>query len=529
MDKASLIESGNTFLGIEFGSTRIKAILIDEKAEILASGSFEWENSLFNGVWTYSIEEIKNGLQETIRAIKKNIKEKYHVTLKKIASIGVSAMMHGYLAFDKDMNLLVPFRTWRNIFTKEASDKLSEMFSFPIPERWSIAHLYHAMMTKEPHVVKIDCIMTLSSYVHYLLTGKKIIGIGDASGIFPIDSNKFNYNKEMLEIFQSLVDEEGYNWKIKSILPKVAIAGSIAGHLTLDGAMLLDPDGDIKEGIPLCPPEGDAGTGMVATNSICPQTGNVSAGTSVFVMVVLDKALEKSYPGLVDMVVTPLGHPCAMVHANNCTGEYDKWISLFNEVLLSFGYNESKDNLYGVLLNKALEGDLDCGGLLPFNYISGESITSVSEGRPLFVRSSNSSFNLSNFMRAQLFSSLATLRIGMNVLLEEENVVIKKMTGHGGFFKNRKPGMMAMASALCSPITVMDGAGEGGAWGMAILALYMAEGKDKLLPEFLNERVFKKVDSVTLTPKKEDVEGYNSFLKSYLKGLELEKIAKKYV
>lgn len=438
-------------------------------------------------------------------------------------------MMHGYLAFDKDMNLLVPFRTWRNTFTKEASDNLSEMFSFPIPERWSIAHLYHAMMNKEPHVARIDCIMTLSSYVHYLLTGEKFIGIGDASGIFPIDSNTLDYNKEMLEKFQSLVDAEGYNWKIEDIFPKVAIAGSIAGHLTLDGAMLLDPDGDIKEGIPLCPPEGDAGTGMVATNSICPQTGNVSAGTSVFAMVVLDKALEKSYPSLVDMVVTPLGHPCAMVHANNCTGEYDKWISLFNDVLLSFGYTESKDNLYGVLLNKALNGDLDCGGLLPFNYISGESITSVSEGRPLFVRSTNSSFNLSNFMRAQLFSSLATLRIGMNVLLEEENVVIKKMTGHGGFFKNRKPGMMAMASALRSPITVMDGAGEGGAWGMAILALYMAEKKDKLLPEFLNERVFKNVDSVTLTPKKEDVEGYNSFLKSYLKGLELEKIAKKHI
>lgn len=521
----NLIESGNAIVGIEFGSTRIKAVLIDETNAPVAQGSHTWENSLVDGIWTYSQEEIIAGLQSAYSDLKSDVQKKFGVALKKIRALGISAMMHGYLAFDKNGTLLVPFRTWRNTITGEASEKLSSLFCYPIPERWSISHLYQAILNKEPHVKDISFFTTLAGFIHWKLTGQKVLGIGDASGMFPIDTATKNYNKNFIEKFDNLVADKKFAWKLEDLLPKVLLAGEDAGTLTSDGAKLLDPTGELEAGAKLAPPEGDAGTGMIATNSVAKRTGNVSAGTSVFAMVVLEKDLRKAYNGLIDLVTTPDGALVAMAHANNCMGEFDHWVNLFDEVLKATGCNVDKGNLYGTLLKAALEGDKDCGGLLPFNYLSGESITGLTEGRPLFVRTQHANFTMPNFIRAQLFTALGALRTGMDILFDKENVKIDSLTGHGGFFKTAETGLTVMSAALHTPVSALETAGEGGPWGMAVLASYLVNGGGKTLDAWLAEKVFATSKKTTVSPKQDDIEGFNKFFARYTKGLAIEKAA----
>ncbi len=521
----NLIESGNAIVGIEFGSTRIKAVLIDETNAPIAQGSHTWENSLVDGIWTYSQEEIIAGLQSAYSDLKSDVQKKFGVALKKIRALGISAMMHGYLAFDKNGTLLVPFRTWRNTITGEASEKLSSLFCYPIPERWSISHLYQAILNKEPHVKDISFFTTLAGFIHWKLTGQKVLGIGDASGMFPIDTATKNYNKNFIEKFDNLVADKKFAWKLEDLLPKVLLAGEDAGTLTADGAKLLDPTGELEAGAKLAPPEGDAGTGMIATNSVAKRTGNVSAGTSVFAMVVLEKDLSKAYNGLIDLVTTPDGALVAMAHANNCMGEFDHWVNLFDEVLKATGCNVDKGKLYGTLLKAALEGDKDCGGLLPFNYLSGESITGLTEGRPLFVRTQHANFTMPNFIRAQLFTALGALRTGMDILFDKENVKIDSLTGHGGFFKTAETGLTVMSAALHTPVSALETAGEGGPWGMAVLASYLVNGGGKALDAWLAEKVFATSKKTTVSPKQDDIEGFNKFFARYTKGLAIEKAA----
>jgi len=521
----NLIESGNAIVGIEFGSTRIKAVLIDETNAPVAQGSHTWENSLVDGIWTYSQEEIIAGLQSAYSDLKSDVQKKFGVALKKIRALGISAMMHGYLAFDKNGTLLVPFRTWRNTITGEASEKLSSLFCYPIPERWSISHLYQAILNKEPHVKDISFFTTLAGFIHWKLTGQKVLGIGDASGMFPIDTATKNYNKNFIEKFDNLVADKKFAWKLEDLLPKVLLAGEDAGTLTADGAKLLDPTGELEAGAKLAPPEGDAGTGMIATNSVAKRTGNVSAGTSVFAMVVLEKDLSKAYNGLIDLVTTPDGALVAMAHANNCMGEFDHWVNLFDEVLKATGCNVDKGKLYGTLLKAALEGDKDCGGLLPFNYLSGESITGLTEGRPLFVRTQHANFTMPNFIRAQLFTALGALRTGMDILFDKENVKIDSLTGHGGFFKTAETGLTVMSAALHTPVSALETAGEGGPWGMAVLASYLVNGGGKTLDAWLAEKVFATSKKTTVSPKQDDIEGFNKFFARYTKGLAIEKAA----
>lgn len=521
----NLIESGNAIVGIEFGSTRIKAVLIDETNAPVAQGSHTWENSLVDGIWTYSQEEIVAGLQSAYSDLKSDVQKKFGVALKKIRALGISAMMHGYLAFDKNGTLLVPFRTWRNTITGAASEKLSSLFGYPIPERWSISHLYQAILNNESHVKDISFFTTLAGFIHWKLTGQKVLGIGDASGMFPIDTAAKNYNKNFIEKFDNLVADKKFAWKLEDLLPKVLLAGEDAGTLTADGAKLLDPTGELEAGAKLAPPEGDAGTGMIATNSVAKRTGNVSAGTSVFAMVVLEKDLSKAYNGLIDLVTTPDGALVAMAHANNCMGEFDHWVNLFDEVLKATGCNVDKGKLYGTLLKAALEGDKDCGGLLPFNYLSGESITGLTEGRPLFVRTQHANFTMPNFIRAQLFTALGALRTGMDILFDKENVKIDSLTGHGGFFKTAETGLTVMSAALHTPVSALETAGEGGPWGMAVLASYLVNGGGKTLDAWLSENVFATSKKTTVVPKQDDVEGFNKFFERYTKGLAIEKAA----
>lgn len=519
------IAAGKVVLGIEFGSTRIKAVLIDSKHEPIAGGDFDWENSLVDGIWTYSLDEIHNGISTAFVNMKKDVQAKYGVQLKKLKALGISAMMHGYLAFDKNGELLVPFRTWRNTITGEASKKLSDLFNYPIPERWSIAHLYQAVLKKEPHVKDVAFFTTLAGYAHWKLTGQKVLGVGDASGMFPIDDKTGDYNKTMVGQFDSLVAPCGFSWKLSDILPTVLSAGKNAGTLTAEGAAWLDPEGTLEAGTLLAPPEGDAGTGMTATNSVAPRTGNVSAGTSVFAMVVLEKALSASYNGLIDIVATPDGKPAAMAHANNCTGEYDKWIKLFGEAATLLGAKFTKGQLYDALLGAAALGAKNAAGLLPYNYISGESITGFTEGRPLFVRAQNAEFNLPNFMRAQVYTSLGALRTGMDILFDKEHVQIDRLTGHGGFFKTQGVGLPIMAAAMHTPVSALSTAGEGGPWGMALLAAYTASGATEPLPDWLNKNAFASAKVETVAPDKADVEGFNEFFDTYTKGLAVERAA----
>ena len=444
-DVKNTIVNGKAVLGIEFGSTRIKAVLVDENNMPIASGDHDWENRLENGVWTYTLEDIWTGLQDCYQRMTEDVKEKYGVAVEKLAAIGFSAMMHGYLAFDKEGNLLVPFRTWRNTITQEASEALTKVFNFHVPQRWSIAHLYQAILNGEEHVPQVDFFTTLDGYIHWQLTGEKVLGVGSASGMFPIDSTIKDYDKAMIQKFDELVAPKGFPWKLEHLLPKVLLAGDKAGVLTEEGAKKLDPTGTLQAGCPLCPPEGDAGTGMVATNSVKQRTGNVSAGTSVFAMIVLEKALKRVHEEI-DMVTTPSGDAVAMVHCNNCTSDLNAWVNIFKEFAESFGIDVDMNKLFGTLYNKALEGDKDCGGLLAYNYFSGEHITGFEEGRPMFVRTPDSKFSLANFMRANLYTSLGALKVGLDILLKEEEVAIDRITGHGGLFKQRREHPLVLAA-----------------------------------------------------------------------------------
>lgn len=525
-EKKNMILSGKTALGIEFGSTRIKAVLVGEDNIPLASGSHDWENRLENNIWTYTLEDIWTGLQDSYADMTKDVKEKYGVEVTKIGAVGFSAMMHGYMAFDKNGELLVPFRTWRNTMTEEASEKLTRAFNYHIPQRWSIAHLYQAVLKDEPHVKDIGYLTTLAGYIHWKLTGKKVLGIGEASGMFPIDIETKNYNQKMVEIFDNLIEDKKYPWKLNEILPNVLMAGENAGTLTEEGARLLDPTGKLEAGIPLCPPEGDAGTGMTATNSVTQRTGNVSAGTSVFAMVVLEKELSRVYDEI-DLVTTPTGNLVAMVHCNNCTSDLNAWVNLMKEFAESFGIEHVDMNqLFGVLYRKALEGDADCGGLLAYNYFSGEHITGFEEGRPLFVRRPDSKFNLANFMRVHLFTALGALKSGLDILMKQEHVSVDKMLGHGGLFKTPEVGQKIMAAAVNAPVSVMETAGEGGAWGMALLASYMIQkSADETLDDYLAEKVFAGNKGTEIAPDEEDVKGFDLFMERYQKGLPIERAA----
>lgn len=519
-----LIEGGKSVLGIELGSTRIKAVLIGEDNAPIASGSHDWENQLINNIWTYSLEDVWAGLQHCYQDLKENVQKEYGVTLTEFAAIGISGMMHGYMAFDKNDELLVPFRTWRNTITKDASEKLMGVFNYNIPQRWSIAHLYQCILNGDDHVKDVTYFSTLSAYIHWQLTGQKVIGVGEASGMFPIDIATGDFNERMIGQFDELVADKNYPWKLREIMPKVLSAGDDAGVLTDKGAKLLDPSGDLKAGIPMCPPEGDAGTGMVATNSVTVRTGNVSAGTSVFLMAVLEKELSKVYPEI-DMVTTPAGDLVAMVHCNNCTSDLNAWVNLFKEFAEEFGMKVDMNELFGKLYNKALEGDDDCGGLLAYNYFSGEHITKLQEGRPMFVRRPDSKFNLANFMRVHLFTSLGAIATGMKILNAEE-VELDNMYGHGGLFKTKGVGQRVLAAAINTPVTVMETAGEGGAWGIAVLASYLVHKEEgETLDSFLEKKVFAGQLGEKMEPVEADVKGYEEFLARYTEGLEIEQAA----
>jgi sugar (pentulose or hexulose) kinase len=525
MSAKTIIESGKAILGIEFGSTRIKAVLIDTDNNPIAQGSFEWENQLVDGLWTYSIDTIWKGLQDCYADLRKNVKAEYDCEIKQLAAIGISAMMHGYMAFGKDENILVPFRTWRNTNTAKAAAELSELFHFNIPLRWSISHVYQAILNGEDHINKIDFLTTLAGYIHWQLTGKKVLGVGDASGMLPIDSNTNNYDAEMVAKFDKLIEPKNLGWKILDILPEVLNAGEDAGVLTEEGAKKLDPSGTLQAGTPLCPPEGDAGTGMVATNAVRQRTGNVSAGTSSFSMIVLEKALSQPYE-VIDMVTTPDGSPVAMVHCNNCTSDLNAWVGLFKQYQELLGVPVDMNEVFGKLYNHALEGDADCGGLIAYNYISGEPVTSLAEGRPMFVRSANDHFNLANFMRANLYASVAVLKIGNDVLFKDEKVQVDRITGHGGLFKTKGVGQRILAAAINSPISVMETAGEGGAWGIALLAGYLVNNDEKLsLADYLDKKVFAGNTGVEIAPTAEDVAGFDKYIETYKAGLAIEKAA----
>ena len=518
------IRRGECCLGIELGSTRIKAVLIDETHAPAAMGVYDWENRLENGVWTYHMEDVWQGIQDAFADLRANVKQQYGVELTRLAGIGVSAMMHGYLPFDAQGKLLTPFRTWRNTMTAKAAEDLTELFQFNVPQRWSIAHLYQAILNEEPHVKDVAFLTTLAGYVHWKLTGRKVLGVGDASGMFPIDSEHNVYDSGMMDTFDILHKEHNLPWRLRDILPQIRLAGEDAGELTDAGALLLDPTGTLKPGAPLCPPEGDAGTGMTATNSVRVRTGNISAGTSVFAMIVLEKALSKVHTEI-DMVTTPTGKPVAMVHCNNCTSDINAWAGLFKSFAELIGEKCSMPQALDTMFFEALKGDADCGGLVSCNYFSGEPITGMEEGRPLFMRLPDSAFTFQNFARTQLYSAMATLKIGMDILIEKEHAEVDSLLGHGGFFKAKGVGQKLMAGALHTPVSVMETAGEGGAWGIALLAAYMVYGKGKTLEAYLDEDIFTDMPSVTMEPDPADVAGYEQFMTRYTAGLDIERKA----
>lgn len=511
--------TNNFVIGIELGSTRIKSVLIDKDANVLASGGYEWENVLRDGYWTYSLELVWEGLRESYASLAKDYKEKFGEDITEVAAIGISAMMHGYLAFDKNENLLVPFRTWRNTATEEAASELSSLFKFNVPQRWSVSHYYQAVLKGEPHVKDVTFLTTLAGYVHYKLTGKKVLGICDASGMFPIENG--DYNKKMLADFNERLAAHGITTDFASLLPMALTAGKDAGVLTSEGALMLDPTGTLKPGCKLCPPEGDGGTGMVATNSIAPHTANVSAGTSAFLMAVLEKNMDNYYSEI-DVVTTPAGDPVAMVHVNNFTSEINAWTSFIEEAIKLGGGNLSGGKLFDALFNVSLDGDSDCGGLVGYNFLSGEHIVGVTQGRPLVARLPEGKLTLANFMKMQIYSSLGTLAIGMDTL-RKENVTLTSVCGHGGFFKAEFVGQSAMSAALGAPVTVMKNAGEGGAWGVALLALYTAYGKGTLA-EMLDD-IFAVTEKTTVAASEAEIADFEKFLERYKSGLAIEKLA----
>ena len=524
-DIKSAIAAGRTAIGIELGSTRIKTVLVGEDRFPIASGAHDWENSLVDGYWTYSLERVWAGIQDSYRKMADEVLAKYGVAVRTTGGLGVSAMMHGYMVFDVAGEQLVPFRTWRNNCTEKASEALTALFDYPIPQRWCIAHLYQAMLNGEAHVSRVATLTTLAGYIHRELTGRNVLGIGEASGVFPVDPATGTWNSAMLAQFNELTAPHKLPWTLADLLPEALPAGAVAGTLTVGGAKRIDPSGTLQAGFPLCPPEGDAGTGMVATNSIAPRTGNVSAGTSVFAMLVLENPLSRAYPEI-DLVMTPSGAPVAMAHSNNCTSDYDAWMGLFGDAAKALGVEVAKPKLYDTLLGLALEGDPDCGGLLAYGYLSGEHMTHFEEGRPLFARSSNSRFTLPNFIRVHLFTALGALRTGLNILFDKEQVQVDRMTGHGGFFKTRLVGQRVMAAATRTPISVMETAGEGGAWGIALLASFMASKKaDESLEAFLAHRVFAGASVEVVQPDERDMEGFNQFMTRYTAGLSIERAA----
>lgn len=523
---AELIQWGGAFLGIEFGSSRIKASLIAPDTTPLASGSHAWENQLKDGVWTYDMEDVWKGLADAYASLVQDVRAHYAVELKTVAAMGFSAMMHGYVALDAGGKLLVPFRTWRNNITGKACAELTPLIDFAVPQRWSIAHLYQSILENQPHVGQIAHLTTLAGYVHWKLTGEHKMGVGEASGMFPIDPNTLDWDAARMAKFDALIAPRNLGWKLRDILPDVLTAGRAAGKLTAEGATLLDPSGSLPSGIPLCPPEGDAGTGMVATNAVRSRSGNVSAGTSVFAMIVLEKSLSRVHEEI-DIVVTPDGKPVAMAHSNNGSSDLDAWIGLFGQAAKALGAEATLSDLYGKLLPLAVKGDPDAGGLLAINYVSGEHMTGFTEGRPLFARQQDAKLTLENFLRAMLFASLCAMRTGMNILTEEEGVVIEEIRGHGGFFKGDDTGQRMMAAALNVPVSIPATAGEGGAWGMAVLAGYMLRADARQsLPDYLDERIAKSIGK-PVHPDPRDVKGFAEFFARHKAGLAIEREAVK--
>ncbi|MBR0451613.1 MAG: ATPase [Oscillospiraceae bacterium] len=508
-------------IGIEFGSTRIKAVLMDENHLPVASGSYDWENQFVDGIWTYSMDEIHKGMHECYADLARDVKEQFGTDLTKVGALGISGMMHGYLPFDAEGNLLVPFRTWRNTITGEAAEKLTELFGFNIPQRWSIAHLYQAILNKEPHVDKIAYITTLAGYIHWKLTGQKVMGIGEASGMFPIDSDALDFNQTMVEKFDEI---SGMPWKFRDIFPKVLVAGDDAGKLTSEGVEFLDPSGLLEAGIPVAPPEGDAGTGMAATNSVRVRTGNVSAGTSDFAMLVTEKN-----PGVhreIDMVTTPSGMPVAMVHCNNCTSDLNAWGNLLKEFAGLLGVELNLGQVLTMIFQRSLEADEDCGGLLSYNYFSGEGVTDIDEGRPVFLRKPDANLSFANFGRAHVMSALATLKVGLDILINEEKVTVDKLYGHGGFFKTPVAGQKMLSAACGVPVSVMKTAGEGGPYGMALLSAYMINREDgETLEDYLDNKVFAEAESSTVMAEPELVKSFDAYLDAYVKAFPVERAA----
>ena len=537
MNARETIIAGKAILGIELGSTRIKAVLIDQNNTPIAQGSHEWENQLVDGLWTYSTEAIWYGLEDAYADLRKSVKKEFDCEIEVLASIGISAMMHGYMAFgptgtashgapaSEAEKILVPFRTWRNTNTGKAAAELSKLFNYNIPLRWSISHLYEAILDNEEHVPGITYLTTLAGYIHWRLTGEKVLGIGDASGMIPVDPETKNYNAEMVKKFNDLIAPKGFPWKLEDILPQCVCAGKKAGFLTPHGAQRLDISGHLKPGIPFCPPEGDAGTGMVATNAVKQRTGNVSAGTSSFSMIVLEKDLSKPNE-MIDMVTTPDGSLVAMVHCNNCTSDINAWVKLFKDYQQLLGLPVDMNDIYAKLYNHALTGNADCGGVVAYNYISGEPVAGLEDGRPIVMRDANSKFNLANLMRANLYATVAVLKLGNDVLFKEEQVKVDRITGHGGLFKTPVVGQRILAAALNSPISVMETAGEGGAWGIALLANYMINNPNNLsLADYLEEVVFAGNTGVEIAPTQEDVEGFNAYIENYKANLKVEHAA----
>jgi len=518
------MELKNTVLGIELGSTRIKGVLLDETHTPIASGSFDWENQLVDGIWTYSMDMIHTGIQACYADLARDVQEKFGTPLTTVGAIGISGMMHGYLVFDKEMNLLVPFRTWRNTITGQAAGILSKEFGFNIPQRWSISHLYQAILNEEPHVPQIDFLATLCSYIHYRLTGKRVVRADEASGMLPLNNETKDFDAGMVARFNEMIADKGYSWTLLDIMPKRLLAGEDAGCLTEEGARFLDPTGTLQAGIPLCPPEGDAGTGMVATNSVRVRTGNVSAGTSGFAMVTVDRKL--GVHEAIDMITTPAGQPVAMVHVNNCTSDINAWVDLLSQFASAIGADCDKGKLFPMLFNLAMTGDADCGGLLAYNYLSGEHMTGCEKGRPMFVRLPDAKFSLANFMRSHLYAAMGTLKLGLKILIDEEHVEIDKIYGHGGFFKTPGVGQKILSAAVGAPVSVMETAGEGGPYGMALLAAYRIwKEEGETLEDYLDNKVFANAKASTLMADDELIAGFNAWVDRYEKALPAERAA----